>query len=394
MLLLSAEFSSGETIPYPDFNGDGYADLAIGSPSEDVGTTAEDAGAVNVIYGSASGLSATAAKADQVWSQASGGINDEPQAGDMFGTSLAAGDFNGDGYSDLAIGVPGEDNDAGAAAVIYGSSEGLKSSAGGDGTGRSDQLWSQSSSGIEDSSEADDSFGQSLVAGDFNGDGYDDLAIGVPGESVTGISAGGASVIYGSSSGLSASAARADQLVTQAGSDNESGDLFGWSLVAGDFDNDGRDDLAIGAPGEDAGGITDSGVVHVLPGSAAGLVADAASREIFAQGAGGIEDTAEAGDEFASSLAAGDFNGDGYDDLAVGAPLQDIVNAGDNAGAVNVIYGSSVGLSASAAGDGTGRGDQYWHQFDPSETPASSQADVVIQHPAAQLDDQYGSSLA
>ncbi|HYL59241.1 MAG TPA: hypothetical protein VEU51_10245, partial [Candidatus Acidoferrales bacterium] len=111
-----------------DFNGDGIGDLAIGIPDEDLsGQT--DAGAVVVIYGSAaSGLipaGAAGVPASQFWTQDSPGILDIAEAGDHFGAALAAGDFNHDGFSDLAIGVPGEDTsagtDAGAVNIIYGS---------------------------------------------------------------------------------------------------------------------------------------------------------------------------------------------------------------------------------------------------------------------------------
>src|SRR6266540_1033531 len=80
-----------------DFNGDGFGDLAIGVSYEDVGTI-ENAGAVEVIYGSASGLSATA-KPDQFWTQNSPDVNDKAETDDFFGDALTAGDFNGDGFA-------------------------------------------------------------------------------------------------------------------------------------------------------------------------------------------------------------------------------------------------------------------------------------------------------
>src|SRR5688500_16351951 len=86
----------------PDFNGDGFADLAISVPFESVGS-ATGAGAVNVIYGSGSGL---ASAGDQIWTQNSSGIAESAQANDQFGRSPVWGDFDNDGFDDLAVGVP------------------------------------------------------------------------------------------------------------------------------------------------------------------------------------------------------------------------------------------------------------------------------------------------
>jgi hypothetical protein len=136
--------------------------LAIGAAAEDLGSPViVNAGAVNVIYGSASGLSATATP-DQVWHQASANIEGAIEQHDMFGHAVAAGDFNGDGYSDLAIGVPGEGIGtsyvAGAVNVIYGSASGLSA------TATPDQVWHQDSPNVEDVSEDTDSFGSALAS--------------------------------------------------------------------------------------------------------------------------------------------------------------------------------------------------------------------------------------
>ncbi len=131
----------------------------------------------------------------------------------------------------------------------------------------------------------------------------------------------------------------------------EAGDLFGASLASGDFDGDGFDDLAIGAPGEGIGAKADAGAVNVLYGSASGLTAT--GDQLWHQSTSGVLGGAEAGDLFGASLASADFDGDGKDDLAIGAPGEGI-GAKADAGAVNVLYGSASGLTAA--------GDQLWHQ--------------------------------
>src|SRR5262245_39770928 len=155
----SAALAAGPAVP-SDFDGDGYADLAIGVALEDVGT-ARDAGLVNVLYGGPKGLSAAG---DQAWSQDSPGIkgtSEGPKSsgGDGFGWALASGDFDKDGRADLAIGVPfdrvGTTKHAGAVNVLYGSPKGLAD-------GR-DQLWTQAE--LPGEPAAGNGFGQALAVG-------------------------------------------------------------------------------------------------------------------------------------------------------------------------------------------------------------------------------------
>jgi len=351
--------SSGKV--YGDFNGDGFDDVAIGVPNESVGSIA-NAGGVEVIYGSSSGLSATSPRADQFWTQDSANIEDSAEPDDRFGASLASGDFNGDGKDDLAIGVPDEDVgskvNAGGVEVIYGSSGGLSAT-----SPLGDQFWTQDSPDINDHTDKDDSFGYSVASGDFNGDGKDDLAIGVPLESVGTIDlAGGVEVIYGSSSGLSATAPKADQFWTQDSTNiedvAETGDTFGFnSLASGDFNGDGKDDLAIGVSNEGVGSEGLEGAVEVIYGSSSGLSATSPLADQFwTQDSPDINDHADHSDAFGWSLASGDFNGDGKDDLAIGVEDEGLGSI-PNAGGVEVIYGSSSGLSATSP-----RADQFWTQ--------------------------------
>jgi FG-GAP repeat len=180
------------------------------------------------------------------------------------------------------------------------------------------------------------------LVGDFNGDGRDDLAIGVPGEDVgPTTNAGAANVVYGSGSGLTSTGA---QVVTQGNVANgaaEAGDRLGAALAAQNFNSNVADDLAIGVPGENIGPTTDAGAVNAVYSSGSSLTSTGA--QVIWQGnvAGG---TAEAGDRFGAALVGGAFDG-GFGDLAIGTPGENVGPRTD-AGVVNVVYGSVNGLTS------------------------------------------------
>jgi len=400
-MISSASLSSG------DFNGDGKDDLAIGVPGENIDLAVATIGnfdantnsaqlrsnvdVVQVIYGSEEGLSSAVLHNQiKVFIQGFDFLFDAPEIGDLFGLSLASGDYNGDGMDDLAIGTPYEDTflpsggsvrDAGMVQVIYGSQlVGLDTN-----QAEHDQAFWQGNNHVIDAAESDDRFGFSLSSGDFNGDGKDDLAVGVPFEKTEdGLeNPGTVNVIYGSSSGLSTTSPIFNQVWQQGSGLAEApnnGDLFGWSLSSGDFNGDGKDDLAVGVPFESIAGETihSVGMVQVIYGSSSGLSATSPlADQLWEQGLNGLDDVAESNDNFGFSLSSGDFNGDGKDDLAVGVPFESIMNNTVKfVGKLQVIYGSPSGLSTSTA-----LADQLWQQG------VNGLGDI------AEANDQFGISL-
>jgi hypothetical protein len=362
-----------------DFNGDGIDDLVVGVPGEDLGGTA-DAGVVDVIYGSESGLP------DGGRQQLTQAL---PETGDQFGAAVATGDFNGDIFTDLAVGVPGENvgavADAGVVEVFYGGGGGLP--------GVGDQLLRQGAAGMAGTAEAGDRFGAALASGLVDSGDEADLAVGAPGEDVGAIAdAGAVSLVDGAAGGLLGGP---NLLVTE--SQAETGDGFGAAVEVGDLSGGGGtagpDDLAVGAPGENVGATVDAGAVSLIEAAedGSGLPAGAVQERFF-QGNSGVPGASEAGDRFGAALASGVF-GSGGIDLAVGVPGEDVGSAA-NAGAVVVLVGPTLhalltqGGPATAGGllpGATESGDQFGAALATGDFDGDNADNLVIGVPGENL---------
>jgi hypothetical protein len=299
----------GFSVATGDFNNDSFDDVAVGAPKEDVPVLANvrDAGSVSVLYGTTSGLQAIS-PSDQFWAQGRGGVQDRPETGDSLGWSVSTGDFNGDGFHDLVAGIPFEDVgteargvDAGAAIALYGTAAGLQAAA------PDDQFWHQDVDGVIGLAEHLDVFGYSVATGDFDGDGFDDLAVGVPredGQAESIPQSGAVNILYGSAAGIHAARDwHMEQGGLSVGDSTERFDRFGSAVAIDDFDGNGHADLAVGVPFEEVGVVPDAGAVHVLYSTATGLQAENPDDRLWTQGNAGALDKGENGDRFGWSLA-------------------------------------------------------------------------------------------
>ena len=324
-----------------DVNGDGKDDLIIGANGADPNGL-EDAGSSYVLFGSTSGFAPSIDLANL------NGINGFTingfAAGDELGSSVSgAGDVNGDGFADLSIGAPYADPNglekAGQSYVVFGSNNGFPTSLN---VSDLDGNNGFTLNGIA----AGDELGVSVsAAGDVNGDGIDDLIIGAFGPDPNGLeNAGQNYVVFGSTVGLAPSLNVSDLDGTNGFAIDgiAEGDYSSRVSAAGDVNGDGIDDLIIGAFGADPNGNANAGTSYVVFGSPEAFPASFNPSGL--DGTNGFAINGIAEDDFSGFRvsSAGDFNGDGIDDLIISTPFADTL-----AGQSYIVFGSKEGFSAS-----------------------------------------------
>ncbi len=308
-----------------DVNGDGFDDIIVGAYRSADGGSAS--GRAYVVYGDATGADVNL----DALTSAQGFFIQGEESGDFAGNSVSsAGDVNGDGFDDVIVGAARADN-GGRAYVIYGGETVTDIDLS---TLTSDQGF------IIQGDQRGDRLGVSVSsAGDINGDGFEDLIIGAYYSDAAGTNAGQAYVIYGGSSGANINLGDlqpAQGFVIQGDAEY---DRAGISVSsAGDVNGDGFDDLIIGADRGDDGGSA-AGEAYVIYGGAT-VGADIDLSTLTPEQGYIIQGDVEGDRAGVSVSTAGDVNGDGFDDLIVGAFGGDA--GGGNSGQAYVIYGGAT----------------------------------------------------
>ena len=327
-----------------DVDGDGTDDLAVGAPYDDDGSGFAS-GALWILFMNPDGT----VKGEQKISDVAGDFDGELLEGDLFGFSIAGlGDLDGDGFLDIAVGAPLDDDgagiDKGAVWILF-----LR----GDGSVDGFQKISEEAGGFFGRLTPGDTFATSVAAiGDVDGDGITELAVGSPfDDDGQGGDKGAVWILFLEFDGRVLHEQKISDLAGGFEGPIDEADYFGWATATlGDVDGDGIPDLGVGVPLDDAGPGIDGGAVWILLLNADGTVKN---EQRFSQGTGGFFGRLEEGDTFGTSLTAlGDIDGDGTGDLAVGAPLDN--DGAINAGAVWILF---LTQPPRACGDADGSGD-------------------------------------
>ncbi|MCJ8056593.1 beta strand repeat-containing protein [Shinella curvata] len=335
-----------------DINGDGFDDMIIGGPWRATSNPNDYAGWTYVVYGSASGLGIVDGDRRELYPgdlTTDKGFSIEGVTQSRSGWSVSsAGDINGDGFDDLIVGAPFGDLGgflAGEAYVVFGTASGQDINLATLGAGQGFIIKGAQNSRLGYSVSS---------AGDINGDGFDDLAVGLPAAFVNGkYMAGAVFVLFGKASGFGTDVAGrqvidVNQTTAADGvliADEEYELNNGASVSsAGDVNGDGFDDIIIGASGNGYSGAM-AGQAFVIFGKASGFGTDGviSARSLTPDQGFTIDGSAENDGAGSSVSSAGDINGDGFDDLIVGAPFANA--SGGSTGEAYVLYGGNVGGS-------------------------------------------------
>ncbi|MER5793727.1 hypothetical protein [Streptomyces sp. NPDC001980] len=411
-------------ITHDDFNNDGYRDLVVSAPGGTV-SGKKGAGYVAVLYGSASGLS-LAHRA--TFSMSTPGVVGLARTGDHFGQATATADLDRDGYDDLIVGTPGTDIgaavDAGSATVLFGSSTGLRATGSrglqeilpvaGNRFGAAlaagwfkvddssvailskDTLWSFGFEVVSDGRRMETDYTSlsrfvpsdfhptALTMGDYNKDRADDLVILGSGTFDKAGVYGRAMYVSGGRGGW------ADRYELTGG---------GQVGASGDVNKDGYTDVVVGTPDDrdSQGHLTTPGgfFVHFGGPSGPGSPEGGYNRQYWTQNSPGVPGVNKPADRFGAALSVRDVDGDGYDDVAIGAPGNDIGRAVD-AGSVWVMRGSASGLttkdirvlsqSPRAVPGSPERGDQFGAAVRLIDADRDKRAGLIVGAPGEDSD--------
>ncbi len=290
-----------------DLNNDAVLDLVVGVPGDDDGGT--DRGALWVLFLNSDGT----VNSEQKIASGLGGFGGVLDDGDRFGSAVAnIGDLNSDGITDIAVGVALDDDggtNRGAVWILFMNS---------DGTVSAEQKISQSTGSFAGTLDDNDLFGSSVARiGDLNGDGISELAVGSSGDDDGGAERGALWILFMNANGTVSTEQKISQISGLFDGTLNDGDEFGNAVTSlGDIDNDGYDDIVVGARFNDDGGL-DRGAVWILFLDKDGKVYSSIK---ISDISGNFNGTLVDDDQFGYALTSiGDLDGDGFGDLAVTA---------------------------------------------------------------------------